>query len=99
MKLATELAPRHKSGLLLRNPVMLAAGPSGYGVEYSKSAEIQRLGALVCAGVTLRPRAGVAQPLVLETTSGLLSALDRPGPGVQKVLRSYAEIWDPGRYR
>src|SRR5258707_309964 len=93
MKFEIELAPRQKSGLLLRNPVMLAAGPAGYGVEYSKSAEIQRLGAIVSASVTLRPHAGQAQPLLLESTSGLLSAFDRPGPGVQKVLRSYAETW------
>lgn len=93
MKLEVELAPRHKSGLLLRNPVMLAAGPSGYGVEYSKSAEIHRLGAIVSAGVTLRPHAGPSQPWLVETTSGLLSALDRPSPGVSKVIRSYAETW------
>jgi dihydroorotate dehydrogenase (NAD+) catalytic subunit len=94
MKVAIELAPQHKSGLSLRNPVMLAAGPAGYGVEYSKSAEIQRLGAIVCAGITSRPHAWAAQPLLLETTAGLLSALDRPSPGVQKVLRSYAETWE-----
>ncbi|HEX7734707.1 MAG TPA: dihydroorotate dehydrogenase [Ktedonobacteraceae bacterium] len=94
MRLETELAPRHKNGLLLRNPVILAAGPSGYGVEYSKSAEIQRLGALVSAGVTLRPRVSQARPLLWETTAGLLSAFDRPSPGVSKVLRSYAETWD-----
>ncbi|HEY3992319.1 MAG TPA: dihydroorotate dehydrogenase [Ktedonobacteraceae bacterium] len=93
MKIEIELAPQHKSGLLLRNPVMLASGPSGYGVEYSKSAEIQRLGALVCAGVTLRPRAAQAQPLLLETSSGVLSAFDRPSPGVSKVLRHYAATW------
>ena len=93
MKLEIELAPQHKSGLPLRNPVMLAAGPAGYGVEYSKSAEIQRLGAIVCAGVTRRPHAGADQPLLLETSSGLLSAFDRPSPGVQKILRSYAESW------
>lgn len=93
MKLEVELAPQHKSGLLLRNPVMLASGPSGFGVEYSKSAEIHRLGALVSAGVTSRARQGNAQPLLLETSSGLLSALDRPGPGIAKVLRNYAESW------
>lgn len=93
MKLETELAPRHKSGLLLRNPVMLASGPGGYGVEYSKSAEVHRLGAIVSASVTLRPHAGPTQPLLLETSSGLLSSFERPSPGVQKVLRSYAETW------
>src|SRR5258708_15349775 len=89
MKLETELAPRHKSGLLLRNPVIMASGTFGYGVEYARSAELHRLGALVCSGVTLHAHAGAAQPLILETSSGLLSAFDRPSPGVRKVLKSY----------
>ena len=92
MKTGIELAPQHKSGLFLRNPVMLASGPSGYGVEYSKSSELQRLGALVCAGVTSRPHSG--QALMLETPAGLLSAFDRSSPGIGKVLRSYAETWE-----
>jgi hypothetical protein len=33
MNLQTVLAPHYKSGLLLRNPVMTAAGTFGYGVE------------------------------------------------------------------
>lgn len=93
MRLEVELAPQHKSGLLLRNPVMLAAGPVGYGVEYSKSAEIHRLGAVVSAGVTLHSRVGAAQPLLIESSSGLLSSLDRPGFGISQVLRNYAAIW------
>lgn len=94
MKLEVELAPRHKSGLLLRNPVMLAAGPAGYGVEDSKSAEIHRLGAIVSASVTLRPYAGPAQPWLLESPAGLLSAYNRPSPGVSRVIRSYAATWE-----
>lgn len=93
MKLATELAPRHKSGLLLRNPVIMASGTSGYGVEYARSAELHRLGAFVCSGVTLRAHAGAAQPVMLETASGLLSTFDRPSPGVSRILKSHAHIW------
>ncbi len=93
MKLQIELAPQHKSGLPLRNPVVLAAGTFGYGVEAAKSAEIHRLGALVTSSVTLRAHAGAAQPLLLETASGLLSAFDRASPGVKKVLRAYASTW------
>lgn len=93
MRLQTELAPQHKSGLLLRNPVIIAAGTFGYGVEYARIAEIPRLGALVCNSVTLRTHSGAAQPLILETSSGLLSAFDRPNPGAQKVLKTYAGTW------
>lgn len=93
MKLEVELAPQHKSGLLLRNPVIMASGTFGYGVEYARIAEIARLGAIICNSVTLRPHAGPAQPRLLETASGLLSAFDRPSPGLQKVLKTYAGTW------
>src|SRR6266567_1359232 len=75
MNLQTELAPQHKSGLLLRNPVMTAAGTFGYGVEYAKIAEIHRLGAIVCKGTTLLPRSGNEHPRTHETASGLLNAM------------------------
>src|SRR5579863_2145603 len=94
MNLQTELAPRHKSGLLLKNPVMTAAGTFGYGIEYAKIAEIQRLGAIVCKGTTLHARSGNAQPRTLETASGMLNAIGLQNPGVHKVIERYASIWE-----
>src|SRR6266496_841650 len=66
MNLQTELAPRHKSGLLLKNPVITASGTFGYGVEYARIAEVQRLGAIVCKGTTLHARSGNPHPRNLE---------------------------------
>lgn len=94
MNLQTELAPRHKSGLLLKNPVMTASGTFGYGIEYAKIAEIQRLGAIVCKGTTLHSHAGNAQPRTLETASGMLNAIGLQNPGVHRVLEKYAPIWE-----
>jgi len=94
MNLQTELAPRHKSGLLLKNPVMTAAGTFGYGIEYAKIAEIQRLGAIVCKGTTLYARSGSAQPRTLETASGMLNAIGLQNPGVHRVIEKYAPIWE-----
>lgn len=93
MSLRTELAPRHKSGLYLRNPVIMASGTFGYGVEYARNAEIHRLGALVCNSVFLHARAGSEQPFLQETASGLLSSFERADPGVRKTLKTYASIW------
>jgi dihydroorotate dehydrogenase (NAD+) catalytic subunit len=93
MKLQTELAPHHKSGLLLRNPVMTAAGTFGYGVEYAKIAEIHRLGAITCKGTTLHPRSGNQQPRTLETASGMLNAIGLQNPGIHAVIKKYASIW------
>lgn len=97
MNLQTELAPRHKHGLLLRNPVLLAAGTYGYGSEHARGDDIHRLGAVVSSSVSLRPHAGPPQPHILETPSGLLSAFERPDPGVQKVLKTYARTWASGQ--
>jgi dihydroorotate dehydrogenase (NAD+) catalytic subunit len=93
MNLQTELAPQHKSGLLLRNPVMTAAGTFGYGVEYAKIAEIHRLGAIVCKGTTLHAHTGNEHPRTLETASGMLNAIGLQNPGVHAVLKKYARIW------
>src|SRR5258708_7230211 len=93
MNLQTELAPHHKSGLLLRNPVMTAAGTFGYGLEYAKIAEIHRLGAIICKGTTLYPRSGNEQPRTLETASGMLNAIGLQNPGVRTVIKKYAPTW------
>ncbi|HEY5004276.1 MAG TPA: dihydroorotate dehydrogenase catalytic subunit, partial [Ktedonobacteraceae bacterium] len=93
MQLKTELAPRHKSGLQLKNPVMTAAGTFGYGTEYAKIAEIQRLGAIICKGTTLRSRHGNAQPRTLETASGLLNAIGLQNPGIHSVIKHFAPMW------
>ncbi|MHB8598291.1 MAG: dihydroorotate dehydrogenase [Ktedonobacteraceae bacterium] len=94
MNLQTELAPRHKSGLLLKNPVMTAAGTFGYGIEYAKIAEIQRLGAIVCKGTTLHSRSGNAHPRTLESASGMLNAIGLQNPGVHRVIEKYSPIWE-----
>jgi dihydroorotate dehydrogenase (NAD+) catalytic subunit len=93
MNLKTELAPVHKSGLLLRNPVMTAAGTFGYGVEYAKIAQVHRLGAVICKGTTLQPRAGNEQPRTFETASGMLNAIGLQNPGVRIVIKKYAPLW------
>ena len=93
MNMQVELAPRHKSGLLLQNPVMTASGTFGYGVEYAKIAEIHRLGAVICKGTTLNPRVGNEHPRTLETASGMLNAIGLQNPGIRAVLRKYARTW------
>jgi len=93
MNLQTELAPHHKSGLLLKNPVLMAAGTFGYGVENAKIAEVQRLGAVVSKGTTLHARKGNEQPRIVETSAGMLNAIGLQNPGVHKVISKYAPMW------
>ncbi|MBX5450702.1 dihydroorotate dehydrogenase [Thermogemmatispora sp.] len=93
MQLTVELAAGRKNSLLLRNPVMLAAGTCGYGFEYARIGEIERLGAIVSKGTTLRPRRGNAQPRTREVPAGLLNAIGLQNPGIETVIRKYAPVW------
>lgn len=87
-----ELAPRHKRGLALTNPVMLAAGVAGYGDAALPGLELGRLGGFVTAPVTRRPWRGEL-PLVAETPGGLLWRRGPWNPGVRAVVRDYAAWW------
>jgi dihydroorotate dehydrogenase (NAD+) catalytic subunit len=78
---------------MLSNPVMIAAGIVGYGIEYAEIADIQSLGAIVCKGTTLMPREGNAQPRLVETASGLLNSVGLENIGVDALIREKAPIW------
>lgn len=93
MNLAVELAPGHKRGLSLRNPVLTASGTFGYGTEYAKLIDIQRLGAIVAKSATLYPRDGNPQPRLHETAAGLMNSIGLQNPGVQAIIRDKAPIW------
>ena len=93
MNLQTQLAPCHKKGLILRNPVMVASGTFGYGLDNSKITEVCRLGAITCKGTTLHPRSGNEEPRILETASGMLNAIGLQNPGIHTVIEKYAPIW------
>jgi dihydroorotate dehydrogenase (NAD+) catalytic subunit len=91
--LRVQLAPRHAKGLTLSNPVMIAAGIAGYGIEYADIVDIQKLGAIVCKGTTLRPRKGNAQPRLVETAGGLLNSVGLENIGVDALIEEKAPVW------
>jgi dihydroorotate dehydrogenase (NAD+) catalytic subunit len=93
VNLSVELAPRCKRGLLLANPVMAASGTFGYGLEMAKELDIQRLGAIVCKGTTLRRRRGNPQPRTVETPAGMLNSIGLQNMGVEALIRDIAPIW------
>lgn len=93
MDLSVQLAPKHKHGLLLANPVMPASGTFGYGTEYSHILDIQELGAIVCKGTTLNPREGNPQPRLAETPSGMLNSIGLQNIGVEALIKEKAPIW------
>ncbi len=92
MSTSVELAPRHKVGLSLANPVMLAAGVAGYGDTEMPGLEFTALGGLVTAPVTRRPIRRHL-PQVHELPGGLFWQRGNWNPGLRVVLRDFAPRW------
>jgi dihydroorotate dehydrogenase (NAD+) catalytic subunit len=80
-------------GLVLRNPLLVASGTFGYGIEYGDVVEVDRLGAICCKGTTLKPRIGNVPPRVTETPGGMLNSIGLQNPGVDAVVEKYAKTW------
>jgi len=74
------------AGLKLKNPVMTASGTFGYGEEYAKEVDLNRLGAVIVKGLSLRPREGNPPPRIAETAAGLLNAIGLQNVGVKAFL-------------
>ncbi len=80
-------------GLVLKNPLMVASGTFGYGVEYGDVVDVEGLGAICSKGTTLRARVGNPPPRVTETPAGMLNSIGLQNPGVDVVLDKYATTW------
>jgi dihydroorotate dehydrogenase (NAD+) catalytic subunit len=80
-------------GLVLPNPILVASGTFGYGVEYGDVVDVERLGAICCKGTTLRPRIGNLTPRVTETPGGMLNSIGLQNPGVNAVVEKYSATW------
>ncbi|MBN1485024.1 MAG: dihydroorotate dehydrogenase [Chloroflexia bacterium] len=91
--LQVDLAPHCPRELRLRNPVLVASGCFGYGLEYARWIDIQRLGAIVSKGTTLEPRLGNPPPRLVETPAGLLNSIGLQNPGLGRVVEEYAPLW------
>jgi len=80
-------------GFVLTNPILVASGTFGYGIEYSEVVDVQRLGAICCKGTTLKSRIGNPTPRVTETPGGMLNSIGLQNPGVDAVIEKYAPLW------
>ena len=75
--------------LRMQNPVTVASGTFGYGVEYAQLVDLNQLGAVVVKGIRLHPVAGNPTPRTVEVTSGMLNAIGLQGPGIEGFIKKY----------
>jgi dihydroorotate dehydrogenase (NAD+) catalytic subunit len=72
--------------LELLNPVLLASGTCGYGLEMIPDGDISGLGAVVVKGLSLRPSPGNPPPRIVETPSGMLNSIGLENVGLETFL-------------
>lgn len=81
------------------NPVFVASGTYGYGVEVLPLVDVKRLGAVVTKSITLEPREGNPPPRIVETPSGMLNSIGLANVGVKRyvaeMLPRYRELGLP----
>lgn len=73
--------------LKLQNPVMTASGTFGYGKEYSEFVDLNKLGAIVVKGLSLKPRQGNPPPRIVETPAGMLNAIGLQNIGIDNFIK------------
>jgi dihydroorotate dehydrogenase (NAD+) catalytic subunit len=88
-----DLAPKHKHGLMLANPVMTAAGILGFAREYRSLVDLARLGAFVTNALTFKPRTPANPPNAVQLTDSVLIHTGLPNPGVRQALRRWDKEW------
>lgn len=74
------------AGVTFKNPVTVASGTFGSGMEYSEYVDLNRLGAVTTKGVANVPWPGNPTPRIAETYGGMINAIGLQNPGLDTFL-------------
>ena len=75
------------AGIKLRNPVMTASGTFGYGREFADYLDLEKIGAIITKGLSIRPKAGNPTPRIVETAGGMLNAIGLQNVGIDAFIQ------------
>ncbi len=70
------------AGVEWNNPVTVASGTFGSGIEFEEFVDLNRLGAVTTKGVANVPWTGNPTPRVAETYGGMMNAVGLQNPGI-----------------
>ena len=70
------------AGVEFKNPITVASGTFGSGMEYDEFFDISALGAVTTKGVANVPWAGNPTPRIAETYGGMMNAIGLQNPGI-----------------
>lgn len=71
------------AGVTLKNPITVASGTFGSGMEYADFVDLSRLGAVTTKGVANVPWPGNPTPRIAEISSGMMNAIGLQNPGIE----------------
>ena len=84
-------------GVEFESPVWTASGTFGFGVEYLRIVDLNKVGAVCVKGLSLKPKEGNPPPRVWETPCGMLNAIGLQNPGVDYFLERILPALEPFR--
>jgi dihydroorotate dehydrogenase (NAD+) catalytic subunit len=75
------------AGINFNNPVIMASGTYGFGIEYSEYVDLNLLGGISVKGLTLKERKGNPPPRIAETPAGIINSVGLQNPGVEAFIK------------
>ncbi len=73
-------------GVEFNNPIIAASGTFGYGIEYSRFTDLNKIGGISVKGISLKESYGNIMPRIAETPAGMLNAIGLQNIGVERFI-------------
>jgi dihydroorotate dehydrogenase (NAD+) catalytic subunit len=82
------------ANLKFKNPVLVASGTFGWGIEYKRFFDISLLGGVIVKGLSLNQRQGNPPPRIVETPCGMLNSIGLQNIGLKKFVSEILPQFD-----
>jgi dihydroorotate dehydrogenase (NAD+) catalytic subunit len=89
-----DLAPNHKLGLVVANPILLGAGAIGYGEAVPRGLDLTQVGAAVVGPVLSASRGGTQPPRLAHANGGIVLDTGLQNRGVNNAIQQYGKLWE-----
>src|SRR4030067_1931017 len=80
------------AGIKLKNPVITASGTFGYGEEYLKFLDLNKIGGITGKGLSSKPSNGNPPSRICETPAGMLNSIGLQNIGADAFIREKLPI-------
>ena len=78
--------------LVLKNPVLLASGTCGYGLEFENFYPLSAIGGICTKGLSFNPIKGNPTPRIVETSGGMINSIGLQNIGAKAFVEEKLPI-------